>query len=240
MKALHMCVKIFPGLGAVGLTSPSFKIIPDSELVYGPAAADFSINNITSFYNSYLLTYSDYNKNVQEVNEDNNVSANPLTVIGTTAAGSLIGGVFSGVAQAVGGIGSTVAEAVPPALDGSRDWLQTVVTNDLTKVGVGGAQYSLVLNEQGGIVDDVVHIGSSNFDYRSFYLNLEVMLRIEDRTFAEALRSYFERELKACKWITPDVHRRRATLWRRFKWAIAHFLVNVMDYTVTRRLNVRA
>ena len=28
--------------------------------------------------------------------------------------------------------------------------------------------------------------------------------------------------------------------WRRIKWALSHFLVNVMDYTVTRRLNFRA
>jgi cardiolipin synthase len=90
------------------------------------------------------------------------------------------------------------------------------------------------------IVDDVVHIGSSNFDYRSFYINLEVMLRIHDAGFAAALRGYFERELKECKWITPEVHKRRANPWRRFKWAVSHFLVNVMDYTVTRRLNFRA
>ena len=90
------------------------------------------------------------------------------------------------------------------------------------------------------IVDDVVHIGSSNFDYRSFYINLEVMLRIEDAGFAAAIRAYFERELKDCKWITPEVHERRATLGRRIKWAISHFLVNVMDYSFTRRLNFRA
>ena len=90
------------------------------------------------------------------------------------------------------------------------------------------------------IVDDVVHIGSSNFDYRSFYINLEVMLRIKDAAFAQAMRAYFERELKDCRWITPELHARRATLWRRIKWAASHFLVNVMDYTVTRRLNFRA
>ncbi len=89
------------------------------------------------------------------------------------------------------------------------------------------------------IVDDIVHIGSSNFDYRSFYLNMEVMIRIEDAGFADAMRGYFERELRASKWITPDVHRRRASLLRRLKWALSHFLVNVMDYTVTRRLNFR-
>jgi cardiolipin synthase len=89
------------------------------------------------------------------------------------------------------------------------------------------------------IVDDVVHLGSSNFDYRSFYINLEVMLRIEDAGFAEAMRGYFERELKDCRWITHEVHERRATLLRRIKWAISHFLVNIMDYSVTRRLNFR-
>jgi cardiolipin synthase len=87
------------------------------------------------------------------------------------------------------------------------------------------------------IVDDIVHLGSSNFDYRSFYLNMEVMLRIEDKGFAEAMRGYFERELQDCKWITHEVHDRRATVLRRVKWAISHFLVNVMDYSVTRRLN---
>ena len=89
------------------------------------------------------------------------------------------------------------------------------------------------------IVDDVVHIGSSNFDYRSFYINLEVMLRIKDGGFAEAMRGYFERELKDCRWITHEVHKRRATILRRLKWAISHFLVNIADYTVTRRLNFR-
>ena len=90
------------------------------------------------------------------------------------------------------------------------------------------------------IVDDAVHIGSSNFDYRSFYLNLEIMLRIEDAGFAAQMRAYFERELQNCQWISPDLHKRRANFWRRLKWAISHFLVNMLDYTVTRRLNFRA
>jgi cardiolipin synthase len=88
------------------------------------------------------------------------------------------------------------------------------------------------------IVDDVVHIGSSNFDYRSFYINLEIMLRIKDEGFADAMRGYFERELADCKQITPQLHKRRATVWRRLKWALSHFLVNIMDYSVTRRLNL--
>jgi cardiolipin synthase len=89
------------------------------------------------------------------------------------------------------------------------------------------------------IVDDVVHIGSSNFDYRSLYINLEIMLRIKDAGFAAAVRAYFDRELEDCVWITPALHKSRANLWRRIKWAVSHFLVNVADYTVTRRLNFR-
>ena len=89
------------------------------------------------------------------------------------------------------------------------------------------------------VVDDVVHIGSSNFDYRSFYINLELMLRIHDAGFAEAMRGYIERELPDCRRITLEMHKRRATWWRRVKWGLSHFLVNVMDYTVTRRLNFR-
>ena len=88
------------------------------------------------------------------------------------------------------------------------------------------------------IVDDIVHIGSSNFDYRSFYINLEIMLRIKDARFADEMRCYFERELADCKRITPELHKRRGSLWRRLNWALSHFLVTIMDYSVTRRLNV--
>lgn len=90
------------------------------------------------------------------------------------------------------------------------------------------------------IVDDAVHIGSSNFDFRSLYLNLEVMLRIEDAGFATQMREYFEDELGNCVRITPHVHSARATPLRRLKWAVSNFLVTTMDYTVTRRLNFRS
>jgi cardiolipin synthase len=89
------------------------------------------------------------------------------------------------------------------------------------------------------MVDDVVYLGSSNFDYRSLYINLEVMLRVNDVGFATLVRGYFDREVAGCKWITPEIHKRRANPWRRLKWAVSHFLVNILDYTVTRRLNFR-
>ena len=39
--------------------------------------------------------------------------------------------------------------------------------------------------------------------------------------------------------VLAALHRRRSTLWRRFKWTVSHWLVTSMDYTVTRRLNFR-
>ncbi len=87
------------------------------------------------------------------------------------------------------------------------------------------------------MVDDIVHIGSANFDFRSVYINLEIMLRIEDKAFAAAMHGYFQRELALSEEITPEIHARRATLWRRLKWTLSHWLVTSMDYTVTRRLN---
>lgn len=87
------------------------------------------------------------------------------------------------------------------------------------------------------VVDDVVHIGSANFDIRSLYLNLELMLRIEDAAFAARLRAYFESELASSVEITREAHRARSSLLDRIRWGLAYFVVAVLDYGVTRRLN---
>ena len=85
--------------------------------------------------------------------------------------------------------------------------------------------------------DDEVHIGSSNFDIRSLYLNLEMMLRVDDPDFAMMMRSYFEQELSSCEQITPLVNGKRSGLLTRLIQALSFFLVTTADYTVTRRLN---
>ena len=48
---------------------------------------------------------------------------------------------------------------------GAFDFLQSVTTNDVSRLGPGQAQYSLLLNGQGGIIDDIiVYCGAVN-DY---------------------------------------------------------------------------
>jgi LasA protease len=44
---------------AVGTPGPSFKVIPDSELVYGPASAEFDIKEFVDSQGGYLSDYSE-------------------------------------------------------------------------------------------------------------------------------------------------------------------------------------
>jgi cardiolipin synthase A/B len=87
------------------------------------------------------------------------------------------------------------------------------------------------------VIDDAVHIGSANFDMRSLYLNLEMMLRIDDPGFAAMMRRFVDSEIASSKRILPEEHRKSMTLWNRIKWALGYFVVATADYNVARRLN---
>ncbi|WP_120717283.1 phospholipase D-like domain-containing protein [Tsuneonella amylolytica] len=88
------------------------------------------------------------------------------------------------------------------------------------------------------VIDDKSYVGSANFDMRSLYLNLEVMLRIEDRALADRLSEYIGQHLGAATRITPSEHKKRAGLLNRIRWNASWFLVAVVDYTVSRNLNL--
>ena len=113
--------------------------------------------------------------------------------------------------------------------------------NQLMKRGVEIYEYQRTkLHSKLLVFDDEVHIGSSNFDIRSLYLNMEMMLRVSDAEFASLMRLYFEGELDDSLAITADAWRKRRTLLNRIKWALSFFLVTAVDYSVTRRLNFGA
>ena len=88
------------------------------------------------------------------------------------------------------------------------------------------------------VLDDTVYLGSANFDMRSLYLNLEIVLRIEDAGLAGRLREYFAHHLPAAEEITPELYAERRTLLNRLRWRLSWFLVSVVDYTVSRKLNL--
>ncbi|AMO72395.1 phospholipase D-like domain-containing protein [Sphingorhabdus sp. M41] len=87
------------------------------------------------------------------------------------------------------------------------------------------------------IVDDAVYVGSANFDLRSLFINVEMMLRIEDAGFANHARTVIDILHEDAETITPELHKSRRTFLNRLRWTISYFLVNTLDYRVTRRLN---
>jgi cardiolipin synthase len=87
------------------------------------------------------------------------------------------------------------------------------------------------------LLDDVVNIGSANFDIRSMFLNLELMFRVEDPGFAAYVRGFIDGEIANSERITPELYKARTGPWTRVKQAAAYFVMAVLDYNVTRRLN---
>jgi aminomethyltransferase len=86
--------------------------------------------------------------------------------------------------------------------DGSFDFLQGLLTNDLSRIGPGRAQYNLMCNERGGILDDLVaYWGEDGFilvvNASNRERDLEWMrdhapagVEIEDRTFEQSLLAF--------------------------------------------------
>ena len=88
------------------------------------------------------------------------------------------------------------------------------------------------------IADDAVYIGSANCDTRSLFINVELMLRIEDHGFANAMRSFCAGELSQSRQIDTAWLKRVSGPFRRLRWLLAYFLVTTVDYTVSRRINI--
>lgn len=89
------------------------------------------------------------------------------------------------------------------------------------------------------VIDDATYIGSANFDMRSLFLNLELMLRIDDAALADRMRGFITARIGESQEITPALHdARRGPVTFVTQW-ISYLLVGVIDYTVTRRLNFR-
>jgi len=40
--------------------------------------------------------------------------------------------------------------------NGARDWLNTMLTNNVAKLNVGQGQYTFLLNEDGGVIDGLI------------------------------------------------------------------------------------
>lgn len=87
------------------------------------------------------------------------------------------------------------------------------------------------------VIDDVVYIGTANFDVRSLFVNVEAMLRIADADFAATMRDFVARMQPESRVVTREGHKASASWLTRLRWTLAWFVVGAVDYTVSRRLN---
>src|SRR3546814_20776138 len=88
------------------------------------------------------------------------------------------------------------------------------------------------------IIDDVTYVGSANFDARSLFVNVEIMLRIADAEFAARMRDFVASLEGECEIVTEESHKALAGLLTRLRWTLAWFVVGVATYTVARRRHV--
>jgi cardiolipin synthase len=121
---------------------------------------------------------------------------------------------------------------------GAAIWASRFTYAGLLRKGVHIFEYQPTkLHTKLYLIDDVVHIGSANYDIRSTFLNLELMLRVDDAAFARHVRDYVDGEIAQSERITSELYKSRSNAWTRFKQAAAFFVMTVLDYNVTRRLN---
>jgi len=114
--------------------------------------------------------------------------------------------------------------------DGAMDLLQRICSNDISKIGIGGAQYNCLPNEDGGIVDDLIVyrirekeylavVNASNIEkdwawfnkHNSYDAELKnisedfSLLAIQGPKAAEAIQSLTDVDLSSIKFYTFEV-----------------------------------
>jgi cardiolipin synthase len=83
------------------------------------------------------------------------------------------------------------------------------------------------------VVDDASYVGSANLDKRSFRINVELMVRIEDAALAAKLRELIDHMEAASEEMTRERYAREATWFNRVRWQLAYWM-SLADYRVSK------
>jgi cardiolipin synthase len=83
------------------------------------------------------------------------------------------------------------------------------------------------------VVDDASYFGSANLDKRSFRINVELMVRIEDTALAGKLRALIDHMEAASEPVTREWYARESTLVNRMRWRLAYWM-NLADYRISQ------
>jgi len=71
-------------------------------------------------------------------------------------------------------------------------------------------------------------------DQRSLNINHELMIRFENKEFADRARELFQNTLKHSQQITRESWRKSRSMWRRLKQHWAYFILVRMDPIIAR------
>ncbi len=107
----------------------------------------------------------------------------------------------------------------------------------LLRAGIAIFEYQpQVLHAKLIIADDIVYVGSANFNTRSLHIDYELLLRIEDAALAAEARALFDGDLRHAREITPQGWRQDRSLWQRLRQRFAYYLMARLDPLVARWL----
>lgn len=109
-----------------------------------------------------------------------------------------------------------------------------LVYKPLLAAGVKIAEFAICkLHMKLIVVDDVSYVGSANLDKRSFRINVELMVRVEDAGLARELRGLIDHLEGSSEAMTRARYRREATFLARMRWRLAYW-ASLADYRVSR------
>jgi cardiolipin synthase len=83
------------------------------------------------------------------------------------------------------------------------------------------------------VADHASYVGSANLDKRSFRINVELMVRIEDAALAAQLRALIDHMEAASEPITRAWYARESTFLNRMRWRVAYWM-SLADYRISK------
>jgi cardiolipin synthase A/B len=118
---------------------------------------------------------------------------------------------------------------ISPAIDMAR-----LLYGKLLRAGVKIFEFGVCkLHMKLMVVDDASYVGSANLDKRSFRINVELMVRIEDAALAAKLRELIDHMETSSEAITPAWYARHSTPLNRLRWRIAYWM-SLADYRISK------
>ncbi len=107
----------------------------------------------------------------------------------------------------------------------------------LVRAGIEVLEYQpQVLHAKLVIADDTVFVGSANLNTRSFHIDYELMLRLDNTDLAEQARGLFEHLSGLARRIDEEFLQSQGGLWTRLRQRISYFLMARLDPLVARWL----